>query len=50
VLAQCTALAYLDLGYNAIDEKGIVSLRGVLAQCASLADIELGGNQKEYEE
>jgi Ran GTPase-activating protein (RanGAP) involved in mRNA processing and transport len=52
VLAQCTALAHLNLSGNykfnfwgnRIGPDGAESLAGVLAQCASLAHLNLRGN------
>jgi hypothetical protein len=45
VLAQCTALAHLNLFCNQIGWAGAKSLAGVLAQCAALAHLNLGCNQ-----
>jgi Ran GTPase-activating protein (RanGAP) involved in mRNA processing and transport len=44
VLAQCTALAHLNLRYNAIGEAGAQSLAGVLGQCPALAHLNLCAN------
>jgi Ran GTPase-activating protein (RanGAP) involved in mRNA processing and transport len=45
VLAQCTALAHLDLCGNQIGTAGAYSLAGVLAQCPALARLNLRYNQ-----
>ncbi len=45
VLAQCSALAHLNLGCNGIGAAGAASLGGVLGQCAALAHLNLSGNQ-----
>jgi hypothetical protein len=42
VLAQCPALAHLDLCCNEISPAGTDSLEGVLAKCAALAHLNLG--------
>jgi Ran GTPase-activating protein (RanGAP) involved in mRNA processing and transport len=44
VLAQCAALAHLNLCRNLIGPDGAESLAGVLAQCAALAHLKLGCN------
>ena len=41
VLAQCPALAHLDLCWNAIDAGGTESIAGVLARCPALAHLDL---------
>jgi Ran GTPase-activating protein (RanGAP) involved in mRNA processing and transport len=45
VLAQCQALAHLDLQCNWNFEGGAARLGGVLAQCSALAHLNLFGNQ-----
>jgi hypothetical protein len=45
VLAQCPALAHLDLSQNTIGDAGAESLAGVLAQCAALAHLNLFDNK-----
>ena len=40
-LAQCRALAHLNLSYNHIESDGAESLAGVLAQCKALAHLDL---------
>jgi len=59
VLAQCPALAHLDLSYDVelfpgltgfehyhgIGAAGAESFAGVLAQCAALAHLNLSGNE-----
>jgi len=47
VLAQCTALAHLNLRSNQIGSGGADSLAGVLAQCPALAHLDLSGNDIE---
>ena len=44
VLAQCPALAHLDLSTNDIRAAGAESLARVLGQCAALAHLNLCGN------
>jgi Ran GTPase-activating protein (RanGAP) involved in mRNA processing and transport len=44
VMAQCPALAHLDLYGNDIGDAGAESLAGVLAQCPALAHLNLGDN------
>jgi len=44
VLAQCAALAHLDLASNAIGPAGAKSLAGVLAQCAALSHLDVSYN------
>ena len=44
VLAQCPALAHLDLSSNDIGTAGAESLAGVLAQCRALAYLKLAWN------
>ena len=44
VLAQCTALAHLDLCSNEMGYAGAVFLAGMLAQCTALAHLNLSGN------
>jgi hypothetical protein len=45
VLAQCPALAHLDLSGNSdFGAGGAASLAGVLAQCTALAHLKLSGN------
>ena len=44
VLAQCPALAFLDLSYNCIGPPGAESLAGVLAQCPAQAHLDLSFN------
>jgi Ran GTPase-activating protein (RanGAP) involved in mRNA processing and transport len=44
VLAQCVALAHLDLGFNQIGSGGAESLARVLAQCTALAHLDLWNN------
>ena len=41
VLAQCRALAHLDLSWNGIETAGAASLEGVLGQCVALAHLNL---------
>jgi hypothetical protein len=43
VLAQCPALAHLDLRINAMGAVGAERIAGVLAQCPALAHLNLGG-------
>jgi Leucine-rich repeat (LRR) protein len=45
VLAQCTALAHLDLSFNRIGHEGAGKLAGVLGQCGLLAHLNLSDNQ-----
>jgi Ran GTPase-activating protein (RanGAP) involved in mRNA processing and transport len=46
VLAQCPALAHLDLSGNyGFGAAGAERLAGVLAQCAALAHLNLCGNR-----
>jgi hypothetical protein len=45
VLAQCAALAHLNLRYNQFGDAGAESFAGVLGQCAALARLDLGYNQ-----
>jgi hypothetical protein len=45
VLAQCPALAHLDLSSNSIGSAGAERLAGVLGQCASLAHLNLSDNR-----
>jgi Ran GTPase-activating protein (RanGAP) involved in mRNA processing and transport len=42
VLAQCPALAHLNLSYNGLGADGVESLARVLAQCPALAHLDLG--------
>jgi hypothetical protein len=44
VLAQCPALAHLDLGYNQIGNEGAGSIAGVLSQCPLLSHLHLWCN------
>jgi Leucine-rich repeat (LRR) protein len=44
VLAECPALACLNLRYNRIEADGAGRLAGVLAQCPALAHLDLGDN------
>ena len=44
VLAQCPALAHLNLWNNRIGEAGAESLAGVLVQCEALAHLNLSDN------
>jgi hypothetical protein len=44
VLAQCTALAHLDLSYNQLGAAGAERLAGVLGQCAALTHLNLKEN------
>ena len=44
VVAQCPALAHLDLNSNDIGTAGAQSLAGVLAQCPALAYLKLAWN------
>jgi hypothetical protein len=44
VLAQCPALALLDLGENNIGPDGPETLAGVLGQCTALAHLDLSEN------
>jgi hypothetical protein len=44
VLAQCTALAHLDLCSNEMGYAGAVFLAGMLEQCTALAHLNLSGN------
>ena len=44
LLAQCQALAYLDLSWNDICNAGAESFEGVLAHCTALAHLNLSGN------
>jgi hypothetical protein len=44
VLAQCPALAHLDLRGNKIGTAGAERLAGVLTQCTALAHLDLSGN------
>ena len=41
MLAQCTALAEINLEYNQIGPAGAESLAGVLTQCTALAHLEI---------
>ncbi len=41
MLAQCTALAHLNLNCNKIGDAGAASLAGVLAQCRALVHLQL---------
>ena len=50
MLAQCTALAHLDLSYNDIGTAGAERLAGVLGQCAALAHLDLCENWIEEDE
>jgi Ran GTPase-activating protein (RanGAP) involved in mRNA processing and transport len=43
VLAQCAALAHLDLSHNRIGAAGAESLAGVQGQCAALTHLNLCG-------
>jgi Ran GTPase-activating protein (RanGAP) involved in mRNA processing and transport len=45
VLAQCQALAHLNLRGNGIGPAGAESLARVLGQCAALAHLNLSYNQ-----
>ena len=45
VLAQCAALAHLDLSRNRLGAAGAESIAGVLPQCTALADLDLYSNQ-----
>ena len=46
VLAQCPALAHLDLSGNLnFKAEGTERLAGVIAQCAALAHLDLAGNK-----
>jgi Ran GTPase-activating protein (RanGAP) involved in mRNA processing and transport len=45
VLAQCPALAHLNLHLNGIGAAGAERLAGVLGQCTALAHLDLSGNQ-----
>ena len=45
MLAQCAALAHLNLNLNQIGPAGAESLAGVLAQCPALAHLDLAFNQ-----
>jgi hypothetical protein len=45
VLAQCPALAHLNLYYNQIGPAGVERLARVLGQCPALAHLNLSGNQ-----
>ena len=44
VLAQCPALAHLDLSENDIAAAGAASIGGVLAQCTALSHLNLSDN------
>ncbi len=44
VLAQCAALAHLDLSHNRIGAVGAESFAGVLGQCAELVFLDFCGN------
>ena len=44
VLAQCTALAHLNLRSNGIEAGGAEKLAGVLGQCPALAHLDLSDN------
>ena len=45
VLAQCPALAHLNLSHNEIGANGAGRLAGVLTQCRALAHLNLSGNR-----
>jgi len=44
LLAQCPALAHLDLRSNSIPQEGACELAAVLGQCSALAHLNLGDN------
>jgi Ran GTPase-activating protein (RanGAP) involved in mRNA processing and transport len=44
VLAQCPALAHLDLSGNEIEDEGAENFAGMLAQCTALAHLNLEDN------
>jgi hypothetical protein len=48
VLAQCAALARLNLSSNGIGAGGAKSLAGVLAQCTALVQLDLSGYRSRY--
>jgi Ran GTPase-activating protein (RanGAP) involved in mRNA processing and transport len=41
VLAKCTVMTHLNLGYNAIGDAGTESLAAALGPCAALAHFDL---------
>jgi hypothetical protein len=45
LLAQCPALAHLDLRSNNIPQEGACELAGVLGQCSALTHLNLGRNR-----
>jgi hypothetical protein len=48
LLAQCVALAHVDVSYNYLGTGGTDSLAGVLAQCPGLSILNLRGNQMDF--